>query len=851
LFFFVAKKPRSQLAGLPYNAAPARPRAQSARPLRLTLMPSMTDERDDLGIESAARWAFQLGYFLLADRRDACSVLYQATARMYVTTLVQKKRQAKRPKRDVHKKLSLTPGPLFQYLIYLCAEPYEHAQEQEHEASAARLTVEDMIVRYIKHLMLLYLEHNSFYATVGQSCILFDFGTSQAGRLYETLVQGSTAHLDTKGDYSVRDAKRELRRRLAIRFGRFVTIYDGTRKEQRFVATSDAGAHFRLVKRCLHRLQPVQEIGERAACWHLPVRFDLAAYDLAELQYDERNEDPRVEQAAELRRLHVVTHPCCWARLLRASCFNYSRRRLVLPEFILPTDENRDLRPPDDRRRPPVLTLAEMEGLKTLLRSEARRRKGLFASRLSVSVDDVPRGSWSIDREGAMQIRVDAGARVLALSARDEEGEVLLAQHLLQFGGASHDREEGPATITLEGGQEFTFTVSPAPSDTDAGFVVTIHFRETKLHKAVLSRLVRSYVLAADMLVGNWPHRAKAAAVIPICAALLCVLLIGWWAARTLRQDPQPSQVVLRDTDNPPVQPPKGPAVASSPPLDAPMGPKLGTKDRVGREGAQPDVRQRWPRSSDRGAAADNRSPLKVERRGVAGSPRLPEDALVLQDGGRLVKVDSRGRFTGLEALPAGWRRAVESALRARRVERPVVVEALGGQKETLLGDPGSASKFLIVGPAGTVVESEQPLFRWRALSGEASYVVAVFDSKFKRVAKSGPLTTTEWTCPRTLERGSTYTWQVTALRDGEAIVSPSPPAPEARFRVLEQAAADELIRARQLRPASHLTLGVLYARAGMADEAEREFRALVESNPGSAVARSLLLSVQAWRRAR
>ena len=775
----------------------------------------MTNECDDLNIETTAKWAFQLGYFLLADRRDARNVLYQATARLYVTSLVQKKRQAKRPKGNVHKKLSLTPGPLLQYLIYLCAEPYERAQEQ---AGAGELTVEDLIVRYIKHLMLLYMEHNSFYATVGQSCVLFDFGTSQAGRLYETLVQGSTAHLETKGDYSVRDAKRELRRRLATRFGQFVTTYDGTRKEQMFVATSDAGAHFRFVKQCLHRLLPVQEIGERATCWHLPVKFDLTAYDLAELQYDERNGDPRVELEAELRRLHVVTHPCCWARLLRASCFNYSRRRLVLPEFILPTDQNRDLLPPDDRR-PTALTLAELEGLKTLLRSEARRRKWLFTSRLSVSVDDVPRGSWLVDRERRVQIRVDAGARVLSLSARDEAGEVLLAQHLLQFGSPSRVREDGPATVTLEDGQEFTFTVSPDPPDTGAGFIVTIHFRETKLYRAVLSRLVRSYGLAADMLVGNHPHRAKPAVVIPVCAALLGVLLIGWWVARTLRQDLQPSHVVSKDTGSPPVQPPKVPANAPSPPP---------------------------------GAVDGNRSPLKVDRRGGGGMSQPSADALVLQDGGQLVKVDNRGRFAGLEWLPAGWRKAVESALRARRVERPAVVEELSRQKETLLGIPSSTRKVLIVGPAGTVVESDQPLFRWRSLNGEASYyVVAVFDSRFNRVAKSGPLTATEWNCSQTLQRGATYIWQVTAFRDGEAIVSPSPPAPEARFRVLEQAAADELIRARQLRPTSHLTLGVLYARAGMADEAEQEFQALVESNPGSAAARSLLLSVRAWRRAK
>jgi hypothetical protein len=179
------------------------------------------------------------------------------------------------------------------------------------------------------------------------------------------------------------------------------------------------------------------------------------------------------------------------------------------------------------------------------------------------------------------------------------------------------------------------------------------------------------------------------------------------------------------------------------------------------------------------------------------------------------------------------------------------VVEELSRQRETLLGAPGGARKVVIVGPAGTVLESDRPLFSWRPLNGEATYLVAVFDSEFKPVAKSGPLTATEWACPQTLRRGATYTWQVTALHNGETIVSPSPPAPEARFRVLEQDEADELKRARRLRPTSHLTLGVLYARAGMADEAEREFQALVESNPGSAAARSLLLSVRAWRRAR
>ncbi len=43
----------------------------------------------------------------------------------------------------------------------------------------------------------------------------------------------------------------------------------------------------------------------------------------------------------------------------------------------------------------------------------------------------------------------------------------------------------------------------------------------------------------------------------------------------------------------------------------------------------------------------------------------------------------------------------------------------------------------------------------------------------------------------------------------------------------------------------SRLLLGILYADAGMLDEAEREFQALLKKNPGSALARKLLRKVQ------
>jgi tetratricopeptide (TPR) repeat protein len=70
----------------------------------------------------------------------------------------------------------------------------------------------------------------------------------------------------------------------------------------------------------------------------------------------------------------------------------------------------------------------------------------------------------------------------------------------------------------------------------------------------------------------------------------------------------------------------------------------------------------------------------------------------------------------------------------------------------------------------------------------------------------------------------------------------------EAR-RVLKQ--IDELSAARRDYGSSHLVLGLLYARAGLLEEAEHELRALQKANPDSAIAGQLLRRVRAMRRDR
>ena len=127
------------------------------------------------------------------------------------------------------------------------------------------------------------------------------------------------------------------------------------------------------------------------------------------------------------------------------------------------------------------------------------------------------------------------------------------------------------------------------------------------------------------------------------------------------------------------------------------------------------------------------------------------------------------------------------------------------------------------------------------AVDGGASYTVAVYDSNVTKVAESELLTSMEWALPSTLARGRIYIWQVRATRDGRQMIAPSPAAGRAKFKVLEQSRVEQIAIAKRPGFGSHLVMGLLYAEAGLLNEAARELEALQKANPNSAIARKLL----------
>jgi hypothetical protein len=189
------------------------------------------------------------------------------------------------------------------------------------------------------------------------------------------------------------------------------------------------------------------------------------------------------------------------------------------------------------------------------------------------------------------------------------------------------------------------------------------------------------------------------------------------------------------------------------------------------------------------------------------------------------------------------WNRLVAHARAGAELAAPAVLQELRPAPDVERGRAASALPRLE--PAGVVIRTERPSFSWPAREN-ARYVVTVF-SGGEEVAQSPPLSRATWTPPRRLPRGRTYQWAVDVEADGsEPMTLPAPPAPPARFHILEAETLRDLDDALTHHAGDHLLLGLLYARAGLDDEAAAEL-AQVTTGADAHVARRLLNDLRSW----
>jgi anti-sigma factor RsiW len=233
-------------------------------------------------------------------------------------------------------------------------------------------------------------------------------------------------------------------------------------------------------------------------------------------------------------------------------------------------------------------------------------------------------------------------------------------------------------------------------------------------------------------------------------------------------------------------------------------------------------------------------------------APNAAAPQIAVRDAGGLIAIDAAGIVTGLTADaadPAMTRLVADALTKGTLPPGAAAAAGLGARELTLMSRSRQTpvSRLAPLSPIATIVRTTRPVFRWSPHPGARGYVVTIYGPDFDQVMSSPTLTDTTWTAAA-LKQGITYQWQVTADTSEGPVRAPAPPAPDARFRVIDAAAGKTLERDLARAGSSKLLKGLLLAQAGVLDEAEQTFEGLQTENPDSKRVADLLARVRERR---
>ena len=148
------------------------------------------------------------------------------------------------------------------------------------------------------------------------------------------------------------------------------------------------------------------------------------------------------------------------------------------------------------------------------------------------------------------------------------------------------------------------------------------------------------------------------------------------------------------------------------------------------------------------------------------------------------------------------------------------------------------ASGFGLIYPVTEIVEPLQPALTW-TMYAPPPYTVILRNAANRVIGRVEAVGTLNWLAPVPLERGATYSWQVTA---GNKEIE------TASFKVMDEASATLWQEIRRDYKDSHLVLGLVAEELGLLAVAEREYQALIKAFPNAEAPGRLLANVQALR---
>jgi len=198
-------------------------------------------KKDQDYIEFAEKYlklAFELAYFIHLNKdmafyviEDACHIFEVELGQREVRTKHKPRGFLKggEQSRPLRTKIWLSPEHTLQWLIYYQSNAWERPTERGDGLYVP--TEEDMIVRFIKHLVQLTMYRSSFYVTLGVGRLLYTYMTPEVRRIYAELTKDEARYKD---DAYLRRQKMKLMKEMLKRFRGMIQKRPQTTKKTGF-----------------------------------------------------------------------------------------------------------------------------------------------------------------------------------------------------------------------------------------------------------------------------------------------------------------------------------------------------------------------------------------------------------------------------------------------------------------------------------------------------------------------------------------------------------------------------------------------------------------------------------------
>lgn len=462
--------------------------------------------------------------------------------------------------RPLRQTMKLTERQMLQWLVYKHSESWE--RQTERGEGLYLPTEEDMIVRYLEHLVFITLRRGSFYVTLAVGQLLHQFDRRETRLFYDILTQSDTARMKDMG--YIGKQRLALLEKICRRFDEIIQTVKTASGEKQLVMRPPTPQVISLVHESLRRFAP-----SGTSCI-VESGFDIT--DIPGLYFSGDGSD---EDIIEMDRIHTILDPECFARFVeglskyvrtlpannqdRGCNYDSPNERLAVPQFSnFPGGSSRG-----DRFQSPTLTTADYIRLQRTLAARARRRKDLTPRQLCVYVDGVPSQTFDSRRTNRIQFLIGPEAGVIEVRGRDAVGELTLAILIVDYeqipvGGSFRD------SVVHQGGQRVGIQLTPIwdAEGSVEGAQIELSYERAWLGWTGRMRRERE---TSESPGSSYAWLMKAAAAL---ALIVVALILIWFQLRPSRQEVRaPERAGQPPTEEEkPVSPVTPPAPAEQPP---------------------------------------------------------------------------------------------------------------------------------------------------------------------------------------------------------------------------------------------------------------------------------------------